>query len=308
MGKPFKNRGQYQLEGGFLLESLFFSENDFIKALEKFAANHIKKESDAATSNQRNFNTDRSNPIPSKESSTLGQTSQGFNLKHLKFSKEAIDMLETFIYKIEYHINATKNSKKWHLAKDIRKLLGMAEQTMEGLIALKGIEREMYLGWQNLCSNLSNRIKIQEDLCDKITVNQEEIRQFENNTHQNPGKNTVITVDILVNNDPGHDSKDETHPAEAGQIESSKELENVHFKRDDGEKSKINPEDDTTEVTIGNGEDEQKDGNPLELEEEIFNNEAKEKLHSTSTQLNPDHFLSTSRSENIMRGESENIV
>ena len=55
--------------------------------------------------------------------------------------------------------------------------------------------------------------------------------------------------------------------------------------RDNEGTSKIDPEDDITEVAIG--KDETMDGNASQLEEELFNNEAKEKILSTSTHRNP---------------------
>ena len=73
------NKGQHRLEGELLLESLFFSEDDFIKALEKFETNQMEKKSDAVTSNQVDFNIIKSNSTPSKESSTLDQMSQSSN-------------------------------------------------------------------------------------------------------------------------------------------------------------------------------------------------------------------------------------
>ena len=67
-------------------------------------------------------------------------------------------MLETFTKKIKDCIEATEISKEWQHAKDSRKMLEAVEQSMKSLIALKGIEKEVYLGWQEFVLNISTRI------------------------------------------------------------------------------------------------------------------------------------------------------
>ena len=69
-------------------------------------------------------------------------------------------MLKTFTKKINDCIEATEISREWQHAKDSRKMLEIMEQSMNSLIALKGIEKEVHLGWQEFVLDMSTRIKI----------------------------------------------------------------------------------------------------------------------------------------------------